>query len=196
MGEGMKHILATAFLLASIASAAPIRAEPVAIDVRHSKLTVYVYKQGVFSMFADNHVVDAPIASGSYDSALKNVAFTVNAAQLAVMDPKLAASRRANVQDNMTGPEVLDAATYHTIAFSSTKIETTDANHWTVTGNLTLHGQTHPETFPVLRVDARHFSGSATVRQSAFGITPIRIAGGAVTVKDDVKVTFDIALNP
>jgi hypothetical protein len=32
------------------------------------------------------------------------------------------------------------------------------------------------------------------VRQSAFGITPIKIAGGTVRVKDDVKVAFDIVL--
>jgi polyisoprenoid-binding protein YceI len=63
-----------------------------------------------------------------------------------------------------------------------------------VTGDLTLHGQTHPITFAVTRVDATHFHGATTVRQSAFGISPIRIAGGTVRVKDDVKVEFAIAL--
>ncbi len=38
----------------------------------------------------------------------------------------------------------------------------------------------------------RHYTGSATVRQSDFGMTPIRIAGGTVQVKDDVKIDFDI----
>ena len=92
----MKQILAAAFLLAMIASAVPLRAEPVPFDLQRSKLTVYVYKQGVFSLFADNHVVDAPLASGTFDSVLKSVAFSVNAAQLQVLDPKLPASRRAN----------------------------------------------------------------------------------------------------
>jgi polyisoprenoid-binding protein YceI len=78
--------------------------------------------------------------------------------------------------------------------FRSTSITGTDSTRWTVNGNLTLHGQTHPITFAAVRADATHFSGSATVKQSAFGITPIRIAGGAVTVKDAVTVTFRIAL--
>ena len=43
-------------------------------------------------------------------------------------------------------------------------------------------------------MDAKHFTGSVMVRQTGFGITPIRILGGSVTVKDDVKVEFDIVL--
>ena len=35
------------------------------IDTAQSKLTVYVYKSGLFSAFADDHVIDAPIAAGT-----------------------------------------------------------------------------------------------------------------------------------
>jgi polyisoprenoid-binding protein YceI len=63
-----------------------------------------------------------------------------------------------------------------------------------VSGDLTLHGQSHPDVLDVNRVDASHFTGSTMVRQTAFGINPIRIAGAAVTVKDDVKVVFEVFL--
>ena len=119
---------------------------------------------------------------------------SVDATQMRVLDPKAPASRRADVQNNMIGPQVLDANTYRTIVFRSTSITAADATHWTVNGNLTLHGQTHPITFVATRADATHFNGSATVKQTAFGITPIRIAGGAVSVKDAVTVSFQIAL--
>ena len=185
-------------LLGLILAAAlqPALGNPVAIDAQHSLLTVAVSKQGLFSVFADNHVIAAPIASGTYDDALKSVTLTVDATQMRVLDPKLPPSRRADVQSNMIGPAVLDVNTYRTIAFRSTSVTGANSSHWTVSGNLTLHGQTHPITFAAERVDATHFSGSATVVQSAFGITPIRIAGGAVTVKDAVTVTFQIALSP
>jgi polyisoprenoid-binding protein YceI len=94
----------------------------------------------------------------------------------------------------MVGPQVLDADKYPTIEFRSTAITISTANDWTVTGDLTLHGQSRPITFHVTKSDATHFQGAAIVRQSTYGITPIRIAGGTVSVKDDVKVTFDIAL--
>jgi polyisoprenoid-binding protein YceI len=171
----------------------PALATPVAIDAQHSTLTVAVYKQGLFAAFADNHVIDAPIASGSYDDTQKAITLTVDATQMRVLDPKSPANRRADVQSNMDGPQVLDVNTYRTIEFRSTAVTGADAAHLTVSGNLTLHGQTHPITFTAVRA-ATHFSGSATVNQSAFGITPIRIAGGAVTVKDAVTVTFRIVL--
>jgi polyisoprenoid-binding protein YceI len=165
-----------------------------AIDMQHSKMTVYVYKQGLFSFLADNHEIDAPIANGSYDSSSNSIDITVDAAQMKVLDPKMAADKRNSVQSNMTGPQVLDVAKYPTIVFRSTKIGSADATHWKVSGNLTLHGQTHPIDVQVLKVDETHFSGSATIRQSAFGITPIKIAGGAVSVRDDVKIDFQVAL--
>jgi hypothetical protein len=192
----MRRVPAIALLLLSVFCLQPAYGSPVAVDVAHSTLTVDVYKQGLFSFFADNHVIDAPIASGSYDSAMNSIALTVDASRMRVLDPKSPSDRRAAVQANMTGPEVLDVATYPTIAFSSTSIDAADTTHWSVNGNLTLHGQTHPISFAVLRADATHFSGNATIRQSAFGIKPIRIAGGAVTVKDDVKLEFRVALEP
>ena len=37
-----------------------------------------------------------------------------------------------------------------------------------------------------------HYLGSASLKQTDFGINPIRIAGGTVKVKDEVKIQFDI----
>lgn len=164
------------------------------IDIEHSRITVSVYKEGIFAFAADNHEVNAPIASGWFNDDTKSVDVTVDAAKMLVLDPSMPAGRRAQVQANMIGPEVLDAAHFPHIEFRSTSIAIADANDWTVNGDLTLHGQTHPITFVVTRTDAAHFHGSATVRQSTFGISPIRIAGGTVRVKDDVKVDFEISL--
>ena len=38
------------------------------------------------------------------------------------------------------------------------------------------------------------YTGSATLRQSEFAITPISIAGGTVKVKDEIAVDFDIVM--
>lgn len=162
-----------------------------AIDTTHSKMTIFVYKEGIFAFAADNHQVNAPISSGSFDRATKAVDVKVDATKMQVQDPP---SRRDKVQANMVGPDVLDVSRYPDITFHSTEIDAGGADHWTVHGDLTLHGQTHPIVFEVVQKDAEHFAGSATVRQTNFGITPIKIAGGTVRVKDDVKVVFDIVL--
>jgi len=41
-----------------------------------------------------------------------------------------------------------------------------------------------------------HYLVSARLKQCAFGITPISIAGGTVKLKDEVNVEFDIVLTP
>jgi polyisoprenoid-binding protein YceI len=174
----------------------PALAEPRAFDLQHSKMTVHVSKQGVFAFLADNHEIEAPIESGSYDAQAQSVELAVKAADLHVLDPKLPGSSRATVQSNTTGGQVLDAERYPTISFRSTKFTESGTNRWTVAGDLTLHGQTHAVEVHVTKVDSSHFTGSATVAQTAFGITPIRVAGGAVTVKDAVDIDFQIALVP
>jgi polyisoprenoid-binding protein YceI len=182
------------FATLAMAAGQPVESHVHAIDVAHSHITVSVFKEGIFAFAADNHVVNAPIASGSFNDDPKAVVVRVDATKMQVLDPKMPADRRDKVQANMVGPAVLDAVHYTLIEFRSTTIATTDGNNWTVTGDLTLHGQTHPITFGVTRVDATHFHGTTMLRQSVFGITPIRIAGGTVKVKDDVKVDIDIAL--
>jgi len=154
-------------------------------------MNVNVEKEGLFAFAADNHQVNVPIASGTFDAETPSVELTIMAAKMQVQDPP---SRRDRVEANMLGPEVLDVERYPTITFRAAKIDVGDSTQWTMIGDLTLHGQTHPVTVHVVKTDATHFTGSAVIRQSTFGITPIKIAGGTVRVKDDVKVSFAITL--
>jgi len=163
------------------------------IDAAHSTLTVFVYKSGLFSAFADNHEIAAPIASGSIsEDAPLSVELTVRAASLRVLDPDLAADRREEVQTRMLGPEVLDAAKFPEITFASTAIEPAGQDRWQVSGRLTIHGRTQPIRFTVTRQKDK-YRGEAAIRQRDFGIEPIKIAGGTVKVKDEVTVRFEIA---
>ena len=182
------HVAASIVLI----GAAPVAAGPQPIDAARSTLTVFVYKSGLFSAFADDHVIKAPIASGSLDeNAPARVEISVHAADIKVTDPSLAADRRAEVQAKMVSADVLDVARFPDITFTSNSIHATGPDRWTVSGRLTLHGQTREVTLPVSRRDAV-FRGEAQIKQRDFGIEPIRIAGGTVKVKDEVKVAFEI----
>jgi polyisoprenoid-binding protein YceI len=163
------------------------------IDAGHSTLTVFVYKSGLFSAFADNHVIKAPIASGSISQeSSRRVELAVHAADLTVIDPDLRADRRAEVQTRMLGPEVLDTTKFPDITFMSTTIVPAGNDRWNVNGRLTIHGQTRVITFAVARVNGR-YRGDVAIKQRDFGIEPIAIAGGTVKVKDEVKIQFDLA---
>jgi polyisoprenoid-binding protein YceI len=191
--------LAAVFLLANpyrpiatVAATTAVSAESHPIDAERSTLTVFAYKSGLFSAFADDHVIRAPIASGSMatDPPLA-VEVSVRSATLTVLDPKLSTDKRADVQTRMLSPEVLDSVKYPNITFTSTAIESAGPDRWTVTGRLSIHGETRSTTFAVARQGGR-YRGTLAVSQRDFGIQPISIAGGAVKVKDELKVELDI----
>lgn len=182
-----RTILLTAFLV-------PIHAyaEPHSIDVQSSVLTVRVYKSGLFAVFAHDHEIRTPIRRGELDdSDNPSVELWVDAGKLRVVDSELSAKDRAEVQKTMEGPEVLDIRRFPEIHFRSTAIEKTGPNRWMVRGDLDLHGQSRPVAVEVSEKDGR-YQGSATLKQRDFGITPIRIAGGTVRVKDQIKVEFEV----
>jgi polyisoprenoid-binding protein YceI len=189
-----RRFVLLAVLAAATAAGTRLDADGVAIDTDGSKLTVFVYKSGLFSAFADDHTVDAAIARGSIsEDAPLSVAIEVRAAALHVRDPNLSASKRSEVQTRMLGPEVLDVEKFPSITFESTAIEPVGQDRWNVTGRLTIHGQTRPVTFATTRTNGR-YHGTVAVKQRDFGITPITVGGGAVKVKDELKIEFDIVV--
>ena len=182
---------AALLLLAAVSpAAAPTSRE---MDVARSSLTVRVFKAGLFSAFGHNHVIRAPIAQGSFDENADqpSVQLQVDARQLQALDPELSAKDRAEVQRTMLGPSVLDTANFPEIRFRSLSIEKAGAGKWRVHGDLTLRGQTRPVLVEVTG-ESGHYSGTATVKQSEFGIKPVSAAGGAIKVKDEVRVEFEI----
>jgi polyisoprenoid-binding protein YceI len=162
------------------------------MDTTKSSLTIRVFKSGVFSAFAHDHEIHAPIENGAIDSsASPAVHLRVDARKLRVLDPEIDADKRAEIQRTMEGTTVLDGEHYPDISFQSASVTKTGDDRWEVHGTLELHGKKQPLDVAV-SLEAGRYLGSAAFKQSAFGITPIRIAGGTVKVKDEIKIEFEI----
>jgi len=162
------------------------------VDVKRSTVTIFVSKSGLFSALADNHTIRAPLAGGSISAEPPlAVEATIKTAELSVLDPDLSASKRAEVQSRMLGPEVLDAKTYPQITFASTAIEPAGTDQWRVSGRLTIHGHTQTVMVPVT-LEKGSYRGRVRIKQRDYGITPISIAGGTVKVKDELSIEFEI----
>jgi polyisoprenoid-binding protein YceI len=167
-------------------------AQSQAIDVNKSSLKIRVFKSGAFSAFAHDHEIQAPIDEGKINSsASPSVQLRVNSREMRVLDPEISVDKRVEIQQTMEGTAVLDVANFPEISYRSTAITKTGDAHWEVHGNLNLHGKDQLVVV-VVSLDGGHYRGSASLKQSAFGITPIRVAGGTVKVKDEVKIEFDI----
>ena len=158
---------------------------------QQSAITIKVFKSGLFSGFAHNHVVVAPIGQEAIDPAKLTASLTVITKEMKVTDPEVSDKDRAEIQSTMLGPKVLDQEKYPEIHFRSSRIEQTSPQHYRVAGTLELHGAKQEITFEVTG-GPEHFHGTTKLKQSDYGIKPISLFGGSVKVKDELELEFDV----
>ena len=169
---------------------------------KKSEFKIFVYKAGIASSFAHDHVMSVEKFKGQvvYDEntpSKSSVYIRVEAKSLKVLDPKVKKSDRAKIKKSMDSDEVLNIKKYPNITFQSSKVEVKKASGLLlkVTGKLTLHGKTKTISFPV-KVTKKGgkltASGKFKLRQTEFGMTPYSAYLGAVKVKDVIDVQFNI----
>ncbi len=98
---------------------------------------------------------------------------------------------RAEIRQTMSG-RILQAARYPTISFRSTLVGGSPEAFW-IEGDLTIAGTTQPVTVHGSLAGGRA-RGSATLTQSQWGIKPYSAFFGALRLRDEVEVEFDVAL--
>ena len=205
----MSHRLATAIatsaslLLAVFTTAQDKTAY--AIDAAQSKLEIHVYKEGVFKAFGHDHLIAAKGISGEarFDPqkiADSSVRLKISTKSLTAVDPGESEKDRQDVQSTMQGEKVLDTAKFSAITFASSGISAVkkagDGWDLTLSGKLSLHGVEKPVILPLhVRADSGQLraQGELSLLQTDYGITPVKAGGGAVKVKDKLKITFSIA---
>jgi polyisoprenoid-binding protein YceI len=82
-----------------------------------------------------------------------------------------------------------------TASFASSRIIRAGASGGAVEGTVTLNGKTQPARLQVTEPGPGRYRGTATVQQSAFGIKPYTGFFGALKLKDEVVIEFEIDLS-
>jgi hypothetical protein len=180
-------LLLAASMMAQSKSAAP---PPNSIP-QQSAVIIHVFKAGLFSVAAHNHVVLAPIGGASMDPEGLKVEVSFTTKDMQVIDPGVSDKDRAEIQSTMLGPKVLDAQKYPEIRFKSSRIEQTSSQHYRVTGVFELHGTQKELSFEV-NGTPEHYHGATKLKQTDFGIQPISLFGGSVKVKDELELEIDV----
>ena len=186
----MTHLRLCWILLLSAVAAAQPKSEP-APRPQESAVTIHVFKAGLFSGFAHNHVVLAPVGGASMDPQGFKAEVSFATKDMKVIDPDVSDKDRAEIQSTMLGPKVLDAQKYPEIRFKSSRIEQMSPQHYRVTGTLDLHGTRKELSFEVTGTP-EHYHGATRLKQSDFGIPPISLFAGSVKVKDELDLEFDV----
>ncbi len=171
------------------------------IDLKSSRVEIRVFKAGALSGMGDNHTIELKRFSGTASRAPGDpwqVQVIGEAASLTVLDPKLSASARQEVQETMLGASQLDVTRFPEIVIKSRAVTSGGASgQLLLQADLTLHGVSRPVEFPInWTEDAQGLraQGKVKILLRDFGIQPIRKFFGTIQVRNDFDVVYDIRL--
>jgi len=183
------------------------------IEPQASAVRVLVYRKGVLSVLAHDHVlvakeVQGRIAVDGGDIGRSTVILRVGAAAFEVDAPaerqkagfvsELTDGNRQSILDTMIGPEVLNTAKWPVITAASEKVSGRLPD-LRVEMRVKIRDREQVLSIPMLvtvspaRLTA---SGSVAFEQSAFGMVPYETLFGAIAVQDKIVVRFDIVAVP
>jgi polyisoprenoid-binding protein YceI len=175
------------------------------VDPTQSRLIVETETSSLARMFSHDHQIEAGDFSGVVTFSEGNVKrasleLTVRAGSLHLIEEKSVADRAAI--ENALREDVLETAKYPEMSFKSHGVTSERRGDGTydvrLTGDLRLHGVRRTMTIPArvaLEPNGLHAIGILEIRQSDFNITPFSFVKGAVVIKDDVTISFDIIAN-
>jgi polyisoprenoid-binding protein YceI len=178
------------------------------VDPQESSLRILVYRGGTMARLGHNHVISSADLKGQIwrgataESSGFEIEIPVNT--LIVDDNAARAEEgedfplnvsedaKAGTKANMLHPTLLDGERYAEISIRATRI-TGSTTSPDVVASMRIKDQTREIRLPVTLTEtesALAIQGSFEIRQSDFGITPLSIAMGALTVQDTVKIKF------
>lgn len=188
--------------------AAAKRGEPVyAINTTESEVVIYVYRGGTFAKMGHDHVVISRDVHGfvllSEESDETKADLYVPLKSLKVDEPTYRAQAGfesslsdkdiASTRHNML-EKVLEADSYPYV-FIHVETDSNIYKQQIVKAGITLHGVTKTITLPVEIERSKNkigVSGKMILRQTDFNMEPFSVLGGALRVKDEIILNFQL----
>lgn len=212
---GKYHSLLLLFLGCGIPSITAAEApKPVpgdyAVVSDQSLVRIQVFRDGILQRAGHNHVIGLRTLAGevrvgeTLDTTRLSLRFA--AADLTVDLPNDRASggepfkapidepSREGTRENMLGPRLLNAGQYPQVLIRSAAIRG-DFSQLTVDALVSLAGKQNEISVPVVLSyadDSILARGSITLRHEQLGLVPFTVLFGALAVKDEIRIEFDI----
>jgi polyisoprenoid-binding protein YceI len=163
---------------------------------------VHAFAKGLLSAFGHSPTLVVRRLAGEveFDAAIPEATtlrLSVPADSLAVLD-NISETDRHEIE-RKTREEVLEAARYPEIIFQSVSVLTQQAGEGQyrvrLSGELSLHGVRRTQTIEAgvhLTQNCLRARGELALRQSDYHIEPVTALGGAIKLKDELELSFDI----
>ena len=178
------------------------------IEPAESRLRILVYRGGTMARLGHNHVISSAELQGQIwrGATAESSGFEIEVpVNTLIVDDNAARAEegedfplnvskdaKAGTKANMLRPTLLDGEHFPKISIRATRITGSTASP-DVVASMRIKDQTREIRLPVMLSEADGalvVQGSFEIRQSDFGITPLSIAMGALTVQDTVKINF------
>jgi polyisoprenoid-binding protein YceI len=165
-----------------------------AVDASHSSIDFSIRHMMIAKVKGLFHTFEAEVEADPTDLTTANILVSVD---LSSID-----TRNKDRDGHLQSADFFDVENHPKMTFQSTKITKTDDGEYNVTGDLTIHGVTKPETLSVSFEgggkdpwgnDKVGFSGHGSIKRSDFGLTyNAALETGGVLIADEVKISFEI----
>ncbi|GIO11214.1 polyisoprenoid-binding protein [Cohnella xylanilytica] len=165
-----------------------------AVDVSHSAIDFSVKHMMIAKVKGSFHSFEAQISADPVDLTTADIAFQID---LSSVD-----TRNGDRDAHLKSADFFDVENHPKLLFKATKIVSNGDGEYEVTGDVTLHGVTRPETFAVTYEGAGKdpwgnekagFSATGSLKRSDYGLTYNAVLEtGGVLIGDEVKVSIEI----
>lgn len=202
--------------LVALAFGLPALAAPTVakLDAQRSELHARLYKSGVASGLAHNHVVEATAMAGTvtYDPeapASFEIAVTVPVASFKAdaarlrhryqLEGTLDKDDRETIEENLRAKDQLNAKKFPTITFKSTAVTQTGPGKYTVKGDLTIRGKTRSVELPTtvtMGPDGFEGTGKLRINHKMFGFEPYSAMLGAIKNQEKIDLILKLVAPP
>lgn len=164
-----------------------------AVDVSHSAIDFSVKHMMIAKVKGSFHNFEAQIAADPEDLTTADIAVQID---LSSVD-----TRNADRDAHLKSADFFDVENNPKLLFKATKIVGKGDGEYAVTGDVTLHGVTRPETFSVTFEgigkdpwgnEKVGFSATGSLKRSDYGLTyNAALETGGVLIGDEVKIAIE-----
>lgn len=165
-----------------------------AIDASHSQVGFSVKHMMFSTVRGSFRGVEGKIVVDAGNPANSTVDVTIDASTVTTGDVKR--------DEHLRSADFFDVAVFPTLTFKSNSVDMRSDDEFTLSGELTMHGVTHPVTIKAEQtgagtnpwgMDVIGFEGSAKVNRRDFGLNwNAALEKGGVLVSDEIKITLEI----
>ncbi|HWD41445.1 MAG TPA: YceI family protein [Fimbriimonas sp.] len=162
------------------------------VDPSHSSISFSVRHMGIFTVRGSLGTISGTVTTT--DAVLSKISLSIDATGISTNNEQR--------DTHLKSADFLNVEAHPSITFESTAVAKKSESEYTVTGDLTIAGKTHPATFDVeivppvkdpwgmIRAGA---TGSSKIKRTDWGIHYNTVLEtGHVLVGEDVHFTFDV----